>query len=491
MSGRGEPRKKRVDARVASVKLGAMTTPSALDRAHEHALAFLDHLDDRPVAARAGIEALRAGFLRPLPEEGCDPAKVVDELVAAAEPGIHTSAGGRFFGWVIGGALEAAVGADWLTSVWDQNAGAYAVSPGAAIVEEAVGVWLKDLIGLPKDASFGIVTGCQMAHVTCLLAARHALLERQGWEVETKGLFGAPPIRVFTSDTHHASVDRAVRIIGMGSDCISSLNSDAPGRLEAEALEGALAAWKGPAVVVLQAGELCTGVFDDFETLIPIAHAAGAWVHVDGAIGLLAAASRTRRHLVKGVERADSWATDGHKWLNTPYDCGLAFTADPDAHRASLTQHASYMVPTAARDQLDWNPEFSRRARGFVVYAALRQLGRSGLAALVDSTSEHASNLTQGIAALPGVELLAAPVINQGLVRFLDVRPEATQADHDRRTDEVIAAICRGGEAFFGGATWRGRRAMRISVSNWRTSEGDVRRTIAAVAQALGRNEAD
>jgi glutamate/tyrosine decarboxylase-like PLP-dependent enzyme len=466
-----------------------MTTPSALDRAHAHALAFLDQLDDRPVAARAGVEALRARFMRPLPEAGCDPAMVVDELVAAADPGIHTSAGGRFFGWVIGGALEAAVAADWLTSVWDQNAGAYACGPSAAIVEEAVGAWLKDLIGLPRDASFGIVTGCQMAHVTCLLAARHALLERQGWDVEAKGLFGAPPIRVFTSDTHHASVDRAVRIIGLGSDCITSLESDAAGRLQAPALAGALAGWTGPAIAVLQAGELCTGVFDDFETLVPIAQQAGAWVHVDGAIGLLAAASRTRRHLVRGVERADSWATDGHKWLNTPYDCGLAFTAHPEAHRAALTQQASYIAPTAARDQLDWNPEFSRRARGFVVYAALRQLGRNGVEALVDRTSDHCAALTQGVAALKGVELLAAPVINQGLVRFLDPSPAATDPDHDRRTDEVIAAICAGGEAFFGGATWRGRRAMRISVSNWRTTDDDVRRSIAAVAQALGLNE--
>ena len=466
-----------------------MITPSALDRAHQHARAFLDSLDDRPVAARATIEQLRAGFLRPLPEAGCDPAQVVDELVQAAEPGIHTSAGGRFFGWVIGGALEAAVAADWLTSVWDQNAGAYAVSPAAAIVEEAAGAWLKELIGLPDAASFGVVTGCQMAHVTCLLAARHALLERRGWDVEAKGLFGAPPIRLFTSDTHHASVDRAARIVGLGSDSIVNLQSDPAGRLSPEALQGALEAWDGPAMVVLQAGELCTGVFDDFETLIPIAHRAGAWAHVDGAIGLPAAASRTRRHLVRGVERADSWATDGHKWLNTPYDCGLAFTAHPEAHRASLTQAASYMIPTAARDQLDWNPEFSRRARGFALYAALRQLGRSGLEALVDRTSDHCRAITEGIAALPGVELLAAPVINQGLVRFLDPAPGATDQDHDRRTDEVIAAICRSGEAFFGGATWRGQRAMRISVSNWRTTDEDVRRTVAAVAQALGRNE--
>jgi glutamate/tyrosine decarboxylase-like PLP-dependent enzyme len=462
---------------------------SPLERAHEHARAFLDNLDGRPVAARAGVEALRARFIRPLPDDACDPADVVDELVAAVEPGLHTSAGGRFFGWVIGGALPAAVAADWLTAVWDQNAGAFAVSPAAAIAEEAVGEWLKDLLGLPGHASFGLVTGCQMAHVTCLLAARHALLARRGWDVEAKGLFGAPPIRVFTSDTHHASVDRAVRMVGLGSDAIVNLPSDEAGRLAAEGLERALRDWDGPAMVVLQAGELCTGVFDDFETLIPMAHSAGAWVHVDGAIGLLAAASRARRGLVRGVAGADSWATDGHKWLNTPYDCGLAFTAHPDAHRAALTQQASYIAPAAARDELDWNPEFSRRARGFAVYAALRQLGRSGLEELIDRTSEHCRALTYGIGALQGAERLSDPEINQGLVRFLDPGPEATEQDHDRRTDAVIAAICASGEAFFGGVTWRGRRAMRVSVSNWRTTEVDVARTLAAVAKVLERND--
>ena len=462
---------------------------SPLDRAHAHARAFLESLDSRPVAARAGIEELRSRLLRPLPQEGCDPAEVVDELAMAADPGLHTSTGGRFFGWVIGGALPAAVAADWLTSVWDQNAGAYAVSPAAAIIEEAVGAWLKEVLGLPSHASFGLVTGCQMAHVTCLLAARHELLRRRGWDVEARGLYAGPPIRILASDTHHASVDRAARMLGLGSDAIVEVASDELGRICAAALEQALAASKDPAIVVLQAGELCTGAFDDFASLIPVAQAAGAWVHVDGAIGLLAAASRSRRHLVCGVELADSWATDGHKWLNTPYDCGLAFTVHPEAHRAALTQEASYMAPSAAREELDWNPEFSRRARGFPLYAAMRQLGRTGLEALVERTSDHCRALTHGIAALPGVEQLSEPVINQGLVRFLDSRPGASEEDHDRRNDQVIAAICAGGEAFFGGAKWRGRRAMRISVSNWRTSEDDVRRTVAAVARALGLNE--
>ena len=390
---------------------------------------------------------------------------------------------------MIGGALPSAVAADWMAAVWDQNAGSFAVSPASSVVEEAAGAWLMDVLGLPSHASFGLVTGGQMAHVTCLLAARHAVLEQRGWDVEQRGLFGAPPIRVLAADLHHASVDRAVRMIGLGQDAIVNLPSDEAARLRPDALERALAEWDGPTIVALQAGELCTGAFDDFETLIPIARRAGAWVHVDGAIGLWAGASRARRHLVRGADSADSWAADGHKWLNTPYDCGLAFTAHPEAHSAALQQSASYMPTSAGRDQISWNPEFSRRARGFAVYAALRELGREGLEQLIDRTSEHCRALVQGIAALPGVEQLSEPQINQGLVRFLDPDPSASEEDHDRRTDAVIAAICASGEAFFGGAAWRGRRAMRISVSNWRTTDRDVARTIAAVSRVLERND--
>ncbi len=459
--------------------------PSPLEAAVGHAREFFETLDDRPVGAPASAEDLRARFIRPLPDEGVDPVQVIDELVEAADLGLHRSAGGRFHGWVVGGALPSALAADWLTSVWDQNAGAFAVSPAAAIVEEAAGVWLKDVLRLPTDASFAFVTGCQMAHVTCLLAARHAVLERRGWDVERDGLFGAPPIRVLTSDLHHSSLDRAVRMVGLGAGAIVDLATDAEGRLQPQALAQALGESDAPTIVALQAGELCTGAFDDFEALIPLAHRAGAWVHVDGAFGLWAAVSPRRRHLAEGVGAADSWATDGHKWLNAPYDCGFAFTAHPQAHRASLQQQASYMAVSPARDQLMWNPEFSRRARGFAVYAALRELGRRGLAELIDRTSDHCLNLTRALGALPGAEQLSDPCINQGLVRFLDSRPGSTDEDHDRRTDEVIASVCRSGEAFFGGVTWRGRRAMRVSVCNWRTTNQDVARTVAAVRAAL------
>ncbi len=463
------------------------TETTALDRAHAHARAFLESLDCRPAGSPASAEALRKGFFRPLADEGVDAAQVIDELVAAADPGLHGSTGGRFFAWVVGGAVASSVAADWLTSVWDQNAGAFAVSPAAAIVEEAAGVWLKDLLGLPAEASFAMVTGCQMAHVTCLMTARHKLLEDRGWDVEQDGLFGAPKIRILTSDQHHASLDRSVRIVGLGAGSIENLPTDKDARLPPQVLEEALAQSDAPTIVVLQAGELNTGAFDDFEALIPIARRAGAWVHVDGAFGLWCAASPKRRHLVRGVEGADSWATDGHKWLNVPYDSGLAFTVHPEAHKASMLQHASYMVISPARDQIMWNPEFSRRARGFPIYAALRELGRKGVAALIDRTSDHCHALTWGIGALPGAERLSDPQINQGLVRFLDPRPGASEEDHDRRTEAVIAAICATGEAFFSPVSWQGRRAMRISVSNWRTTDADVARVVEAAKGVLER----
>jgi glutamate/tyrosine decarboxylase-like PLP-dependent enzyme len=470
---------------------GPTETPerTALMRAAEHAFAWLDGLDGRSVATTATLEEMRARLGRPLAARGVPATQVIDDLVADVEGGILGSQNGRFFAWVIGGGTPAAMAADWLTTVWDQNAGIHACGPAASVVEEVAAGWLRDLFEMPQATSVGFTTGTQMAHMTCLAAARHALLRDRGWDVERKGLAGAPPIRILANAERHGSVDRAVRFLGIGSDSIVSLAVDDDGRVTPQTLAAALAASPDPAVVVLQAGELNRAAFDPFETLAPMARAAGAWTHVDGAFGLWAKTSAAYRDLARGLELCDSWTTDAHKYLNVPYDSGLALVRDAQAHRAAMTLSTSYLpAGGAARDQIDWNPEFSRRARGFAVYAALRELGREGVAAMVERTCGHASALVAGLAALPGVELMASPGLNQGLVRFLSPAAGATEAEHDRRTDQMIAAINAGGEAFFGGVTWRGVRCMRVSVCNWRTSEADVTRTLAAARTALTAN---
>ena len=377
--------------------------------------------------------------------------------------------------------------ADWLTSAWDQNAASHTLAPAAAVVEEICGAWLRDLLGLPAHASFGLVTGCQMAHATALAAARHRLLAARGIDVERTGLAGTPPIRVLTGQHRHESIIRAVRLIGLGSDAVRLLPCDEAGRLDLVALRAALDDDVGrddvgrPTIVCLQAGDLNTGVYDPFGPACELAHAAGAWVHVDGAFGLWAAASARLRPLLAGVEMADSWATDGHKWLNLPHDSGFVFVADPQAHQASFGQAASYSVLVeGTRRQIDWNPEWSRRSRGFALYAALRALGRAGVAGLVERSCDMATALVDGLAAMPGVEVLARPRINQGLVRFVDA-----DGAHDARTDTVVAAIQASGTAWFGGTTWHGGRAMRVSVCNWRTSEADVATALETVRRAM------
>jgi glutamate/tyrosine decarboxylase-like PLP-dependent enzyme len=439
------------------------------------------------VGARADAASLRTRIAKPLARRGIAPEQVIRELAADVEGGLHAIAGGRFFAWVIGGALPAALAADWLTSAWDQNAHNFGTGPAAAITEEVVGGWLKEIFGLPPQSSFALLTGCQMAHFTCLAAARHALLVQRGWNVEENGLCGAPPVRVLSSDQAHGSIERAVSMLGIGTSHITKLTPDSSGRLEAVALEAALAAApSAPTIVVLQAGDLNIGAFDPFEILIPIAKRYGAWVHVDGAFGLWVAATSSYRHLLIGFEAADSWATDGHKWLNVPYDCGYAFVADPKAHGASMSHRATYISYSAeARDQADWNPEWSRRARGFPSYAAIRELGKDGISDMIERCCRHAHTLVTEIGQLPGAQMLWEPQINQGLVRFLDLRAGATEADHDRRTEEMIAKINADGTAFFSGTLWRGRRAMRVSVCNWQTSNDDVIRTVQSIAQIL------
>jgi glutamate/tyrosine decarboxylase-like PLP-dependent enzyme len=455
---------------------------AVLRRALEHAIAHLEGLDDDPVGARASGADLRSALGGPLPDRGEAAERVIDDLAAATAGGLVGTPSGRFFGWVIGGTLPVAIGADWLTSAWDQNAGIFAASPAEAVIEEVAGAWVKELLGLPAEASFALVTGCQMAHVTCLAAARGAVLGAAGWPIARRGLAGAPRIRVLAPELRHLTIDRALRLLGLGADDLTAVGCEPSGAISPAELERALAAGDGPAIVCLQAGELNTGAFDPFPEAIAISRRHGAWVHVDGAFGLWAAAAPARAHLTAGVELADSWATDAHKWLNVPYDCGIAVVARPDAHRAAFTDEASYLIRTTGeeRDQFDWNPEFSRRGRGVTVYAAIRALGREGVADLVEGCCRHATELVEGIGALPGAEVVSVPVVNQGLVRFLDPGGE-----HDRRTDEVAARVRAGGEAWFGCVEWRGRRVMRISVSSWRTGAAEVERAVAAVARAL------
>jgi glutamate/tyrosine decarboxylase-like PLP-dependent enzyme len=436
---------------------------SVLDVATERALAHLTGLPERPVGARAGAAELRAALAGPLPATGVDPATVVADLAAGADPGIVASTGGRYFGFVIGGAVPASVGADWLASAWDQNSGGYAVSPAIMVIEETAAAWLVELLRLPADVSTGFVTGGQVANTVGLAAARHAVLRRTGWDVEVEGLVGAPRITVLAGDDRHATVDRALRLLGLGTGSVCRVATDAAGRMRPDALTAALAGATGPTIVATQFGEIHTGALDPVGELADIAHEHGAWVHVDGAIGLWARASRRLDELTAGLERADSWSTDGHKWLNVPYDCGIVFCADSAAHRASMSISADYLSISDddTRDALDWNPELSRRARSVPVYAALRSLGSDGVAELVDRSCALARRFADGLRGTPGVEVLNDVVLNQVMVRF---------GDDDAVTDEVIRRVQEDGTCWVGGSTWRGERVMRISVVNWSTT---------------------
>lgn len=461
-------------------------TDEVLALTQKHAVAYLASLGQRPVNATTTLTDLRRRLDVPLRGAGVGASRVIEDLVAATEGGHLGSAGGRFFAWVSGGALPSALAADWLVSTWDNNAAIYASGPASAVVEEVAGRWILDLLGLPASASYAFTTGSQMAHLTCLAAARHALLDARGWNVEDRGLCGAPRIRVLANEHRHGSVTRALRFLGLGSQSLEPLLTDSDSRIAPHTLETALQQSEDPTIVILDAADLNVGAFDPFRDLIPMAKAARSWVHVDGAFGLWARTSAQYRHWVDGIEQADSWATDAHKWLNTPKDIGIAIVADSAAHRAAMAISASYISSVGdARDEMDWTPDWTRRSRGFPVYAALRELGRNGLENLISRCCTYAAQLTNELAALPGGELVAPPTLNQGLVRFLDTRPNATPADHDARTDRVIEAINHEGTAFFSGTSWKGRRAMRISVVNARTTVEEIERTVKAVDSVL------
>ena len=460
-----------------------MTTRRLLEQTAGVAASYLEGISDQPIGWSADVQELRSGLGGPLPDQPVDPLQVVTELAAAAQPGLVSSPSGRYFGFVIGGTAPAALAADWLTSTWDQNAGLYVCGPSAAVVEEVAGAWVAELLGLPADVSFGFVTGCQMAHVTGLAAARYRVLARVGWDVNDQGLIGAPPVRIFVGAERHVTVDRALRLLGFGAASIVSVAADAQGRMRPSALREELVRHDGPRIVCAQAGNVNTGSVDPLQEIADVAHESGAWLHVDGAFGLWAAASPSLKHLVAGADRADSWATDAHKWLNVPYDSGIAFCADPEAHEAAMSVRAGYLVHAdrdGPRDQLDWNPEFSRRARGFPVYAAIRSLGRAGIADLVERCCAHARRFGEALAALPGVEVLNEVALNQVLVRFLD-----QAGDHDAQTRAVIEAVQRDGTCWLSGTTWQGVGAMRISVSSWATTSDDVERSLASIEGAV------
>lgn len=462
-----------------------MTEKELLRLTEEIACDFLESLESRHVGTSVTAEELRRRLCLPLKDAGLPADEVIRHLSEAVQGGLQGSQSGRFFGWVMGGSLPVATAADWLTSAWDQNSAAHAVAPAAAMVEEACGVWLKELLGLPADCSFALVTGCQMAHVTAMAAARHRLLASRGWNVETEGLAGAPAIRILVSENCHESILRAARLLGLGTNNICTLPLNEQGTLSIAALEQELSDDReDPLLLCLSAGDLNCGSFDDFDRACDLAKPKGAWVHIDGAFGLWAAASPKYRHLLTGFEKADSWATDGHKWLNFPFDSSFVFVRDREAHHAAFSQEAAYAIAVAGvREQRDWNPEWSRRARGFAAYAGLRHLGRQGVADLVERCCAHVRSLVEGIAAMPGTEVLAPPIINQALVRFRD-----PAGDHDARTERITTAIREKGEAWFGTTTWRGQRVMRISVINWRTNDRDVARTLASIAQVLEEN---
>ncbi len=449
---------------------------AGLDRAHALALEWLRSLADRPVPPAMRIEDITQRLDPVLPDGPTDPAKVVDELAAACDPGLTAIPGGRFFGFVMGGTHPAALAVDWLVSAWDQNTGMRTVTPAHSAVEDLTEAWLLDLLGLPAGGAVGFVTGGTMANFTCLAAGRDEVLRRHGWDVATQGLAESPGVRVLVGAERHDTIDLALRYLGLGSP--EAVAADEQGRMEPAALAAALDAGDGrPTIVCLQAGNVHSGAFDPFEACIAAAHDAGAWVHIDGAFGLFAAASPTRRHLVAGHDAADSWATDAHKTLNVPYDCGLAIVRDRAALRAAMGMHGDYLIHDAAGEPFDKVPEISRRGRAFPVWAVLRSLGRDGVAALVDGFCDHARTFADGIAAIEGAEVLNDVVFTQVCATFGD----------DDRTRAVVDGTLADGTAWTTGSRWRGRAVLRVSVSNWSTTTEDVLASLDALRRAAAR----
>jgi glutamate/tyrosine decarboxylase-like PLP-dependent enzyme len=464
-------------------------TARLLSRTAELATQYLTSLDDRPVAGPVDLAALREALGGPLPEGPSDALEVVESIARAADPGIVATAGPRFFGFVIGGSLPAALGADWLASAWDQNAAFYVTSPAGAVAEEVAAGWLVELLDLPPGTSVGFVTGATMANFSALAAARHGVLARAGWDVERHGLQGAPPVTVVTHAGTHTTVYASLQMLGMGreGESVRRIGADDQGRMRVDELRETLARLDGPTIVCAQAGNVATGAFDPFEAIVEIAHDHDAWVHIDGAFGIWAAGVPSLRHLMAGHRGADSWSTDAHKWLNVPYDSGLVFVRDAAPLHASMTLGAEYYIESAGaeRDPYNWTPESSRRARGFPVLAALRSLGRQGLVDLVERDCAHARRMAEHLAGAPHVRILNDVVLNQVLVRFDADGDDPDGARGDARTKAVMAAVQQDGTCWLSGTTWEGRAAMRFSVSGWQTTTADIDRSAAAILTCL------
>ncbi|HLJ73297.1 MAG TPA: aminotransferase class V-fold PLP-dependent enzyme [Thermoanaerobaculia bacterium] len=449
-----------------------------LARAHDHALEFLRKLPERHVGPRATREELLKTLGVPLSDKGEDGARVLGALASVADRGATGSAGPRYFGFVIGGSLPVALAADWLTSAWDQNSGVFLTSPVVSVVEEVASEWLLELFDLPRTAGVGFVTGGQMANFTAIAAARDAVLRRAGYNIAEQGMTGAPEVNVVVGAEAHITIHSSLRLLGFGSRKLHVVETDEQGRARADSLRRAMKNLRGPAIVCAQAGNVNTGSVDPLREIAEIAHERGAWVHVDGAFGLWGRASRDRQSLLDGAELADSWATDAHKWLNVPYDNGIVIVRDAAAHRASMTVTAEYIEHTTGgeRDPFAWVPEFSRRGRGITVYAALRSLGRAGVESLVDRLCARARQFADRLRRERDVKVLNDVVLNQVLVRF---------GDDDERTRRVIATVQQDGTCWMAGTTWHTMAAMRISVSNWATSEEDVDRSCEAIVRAV------
>lgn len=445
-----------------------------LDVADRHARAWLSSVRERPIPPRLRTDELKERLGRSLPDDGESAVEVVDRLAEGTEPGLIAIGSPRFFGWVIGGTQPVALAVDWLVSAWDQNTGLRTITPGAVAAEELAGEWLVDLLGLPAGSEVGFTTGATMAQFTCMAAARDDVLTRAGWDVETSGLAGGPAVRFIVGEERHGTVDLAGRYLGLGSPIV--VPSDEQGRIRVDALRATLEAGHGPAIVLLQAGNIHSGAFDDFASAIEVAHAAGAWVHVDGAFGLWAAASPRLRHLVDGMAGADSWSTDAHKTLSVPYDCGIAIVRDGKPMHRALSMHASYLQATdVGADPHEKVPELSRRARGVPTWAVLRSLGRNGVARLVEGLADAARGIAGGVAQLPGVAVLNDVVFTQVCIAL----------DDDDATEALSARLWEEGEVLAMTSRWRDRAVVRFSVSNWGTDAAQVRRTVDAVDRAV------